>query len=83
MLNFERPIAHQSSITFFLYTLYKWADGADHDFVLPRHGNASEPASGSYFRKDPSFFQKWTICLIEDYLQTKSTAAYPSSKTQQ
>ena len=40
----------------FYMIIYKWADGADHDFALPRHGNASKPASGSYFRKDPSLF---------------------------
>ena len=63
--------------------IYKSADGPNHDFVLPRHGNASKPASGSYFRKDPSFLQKCTKCFKEDYLQTKSTAGYPRSKTQQ
>ena len=40
----------------FYMIIYKWADGANYDFVLPHHGNASKPASGSYFRKDLSLF---------------------------
>ena len=45
---------------FFLFSFvtYKWADGADHCFDLPRDGTAIKPTSGQYYRKDPSLFSK-------------------------
>lgn len=42
----------------FYVVTYKWADGADERFDLPRHGNATKPTSGQYYRKDPSLFSK-------------------------
>ena len=42
----------------FPFVTYKWADGADHSFDLPRNGNATKPTSGQYYRKDPSLFSK-------------------------
>ena len=42
----------------FYVVTYKWADGADQRFDLPRHGNATKPTSGQYYRKDPSLFSK-------------------------
>ena len=38
--------------------MYKWADGVEQDFKLPRHGNATKPTSSQYYRKDPSLFAK-------------------------
>ena len=42
----------------FYVVTYKWADGADQRFDLPRHRNATKPTSGQYYRKDPSLFSK-------------------------
>ena len=42
----------------FYVVTYKWADGADQRFDLPRHGNATKPTSGEYYRKDTSLFSK-------------------------
>ena len=42
----------------FSRAITKWADGADQRFDLPRHGNATKPTSGQYYRKDPSLFSK-------------------------
>lgn len=42
----------------FYVVTYKWANGADQCFDLPRHGNATKPTSGQYYRKDPSLFWK-------------------------
>lgn len=42
----------------FYVVTYKWADGVDQRFDLPRHGNATKPTSRQYYRKDPTLFLK-------------------------
>ena len=42
----------------FYVVMYKWADGVEQHFKLPRHGNATKPTSSQYYRKDPSLFAK-------------------------
>ena len=48
----------KSDINPFYVVIYQWSADADTDFVLPRHGNATKPVSGPYFRKDPHLFEE-------------------------
>ena len=47
----------------FYLVLYKWSEGADQNFILPRHGNSSKPSSGSYVKTDPSVAKKVNALL--------------------
>ena len=49
----------------FYVVTYKWADGAAQRFYLPRHGNATKPTSGQYYRKDPSLFSKVNNLIVK------------------
>ena len=54
----------------FYVVMYKWADGVEQDFKLPRHGNATKPTSSQYYRKDHSLFAK-VDNLLEKGLSTE------------
>ena len=54
----------------FYVVMYKWADGADQCFNLPRHRNATKPTSSQYYRKYPSLFTKGDN-MIEKGLSTE------------
>ena len=59
--------------------MYKWNHTPTGDFVMPRHGNATNPMTSSYFRHDPCVLAEIDTMLNEG----QSTAAIYSALTKE
>ena len=42
----------------YFLVIYKWIGDGERDFLMPRHGNATNPTTSAYFRKDEFLLSK-------------------------
>ena len=72
------PLTTNITCDYYL-VIYKWSQPPTVEFIMLRHGNASNPMTSSYFRQDPT-----ALYTIDDMLdEGLSTAAIYSALTKE